>query len=107
MSKRQPIRTDHPSDGKTPAAVGLRLAMARQSLGLAQNAFCERAGIHPTAYNQYERGKKRPSIEAAIGLCEEYGMTLDWIFLGDPSGLRYELRDAVKALRNARQPDAD
>jgi DNA-binding XRE family transcriptional regulator len=106
MSKRRTISEIHPSDGESATAVGLRLAMARQSLGMAQNVFCERAGIHATAYNQYEKGKKRPSIQAAIGLCKTYGMTLDWIFLGDPSNLPYELADAIKALREARKPDA-
>lgn len=84
------------------AAIGKRLEITRQVLGLAQNVFCERAGIATNTYNQYERGKKRPSIENAISLCETYGLTLDWIYRGDPSGLRYETADAIKALRQAR-----
>jgi len=83
-------------------AIGKRLEITRQVLGLQQNVFCERAGIATNTYNQYERGKKRPSIENAISLCETYSLTLDWIYRGDPSGLRYETADAIKAIRQAR-----
>lgn len=83
-------------------AIGRRLALTRQVLDLQQNEFCERAKIAPNTYNQYEKGKKRPSVENAIRLCESYHLTLDWIFRGDPSGLRYELADAIKAVRQVR-----
>ncbi|NOU05334.1 MAG: helix-turn-helix transcriptional regulator [Hyphomicrobiaceae bacterium] len=82
--------------------IGRRLALTRQVMGLQQNEFCDRAQIAPNTYNQYENGKKRPSIDNAIKLCDAYHLTLDWIFRGDPSGLRYETADAIKAVRNAR-----
>jgi transcriptional regulator with XRE-family HTH domain len=82
--------------------IGRRLQHTRQALGVGQTAFAERARISATAYNQYETGKKRPSIENAIALCDTYGLTLDWIFRGDPSNLRYELADTIKALRQVR-----
>jgi transcriptional regulator with XRE-family HTH domain len=85
------------------AAIGRRLEVTRSVFGLQQNEFCDRAGIAPTTYNQYERGKKRPSIESAIALCETYHLTLDWIYRGDPSGLRYDTAEAVKAIRQARR----
>jgi DNA-binding XRE family transcriptional regulator len=47
------------------------------------------AGIAPTAHNHYEQAKRRPSIDHAIKLCEQYHLTLDWIYRGDLSGLRY------------------
>jgi DNA-binding XRE family transcriptional regulator len=89
-------------DGPGLDAIGRRLAVTRQVLGLQQNEFCERAKIAPNTYNQYEKGKKRPSVPNAIKLCDAYQLTLDWIFRGDPSGLRYETADAIKAARAAR-----
>jgi transcriptional regulator with XRE-family HTH domain len=82
--------------------IGLRLLLTRQALGVGQTVFAERAGISSTAYNQYENGKKRPAVENAVALCEAYDLTLDWIYRGDPSGLRYELANSIKSLREAR-----
>lgn len=89
-------------EGAGMNAIGRRLALTRHVLGLQQNEFCERAKIAPNTYNQYERGKKRPTIDNAIRLVETYHLTLDWIYLGDPSGLRYETANAIKAARAAR-----
>lgn len=65
-------------------AIGQRLALTRHVLGLQQS------------------GKKRPTIDNAIRLAEAYHLTLDWIYLGDPSGLRYETANAISAARAAR-----
>ena len=90
-------------DGTGMDAIGRRLALTRHMLGLQQNEFCDRAKIAANTYNQYEKGRKRPSISNAIKLCEAYHLTLDWIFLGDPSGLRYEDAEAIQKMRAARQ----
>lgn len=100
MRARKPKK---PANGvKSDAAIGERLRFTREALGLQQNEFCERAGISATAYNGYEKGKRRPSIELGIALCEAWTLTLDWIYRGDNSGLKYDLADAIKALRQAR-----
>lgn len=89
-------------EGSGMAAIGRRLELTRQVVGLQQNEFCERAKIAPNTYNQYERGKKKPSLTNAMRLVETYGLTLDWIYRGDPSALRYSLADAIKALKEER-----
>ena len=83
-------------------AIGSRLAVTRSVVGLNQVEFAKKAKIAPNTYNQYEQGKKRPSLGNAIKLCDAFDLTLDWIYVGDPSGLRYEMADAIKAIRNAR-----
>lgn len=89
-------------EGTGLAAIGRRLELTRQVLGLQQNEFCGRAKIASNTYNQYERGKKHPSVANALKLCDTYGLTLDWIFRGDPSALRYSMADALKALKEER-----
>lgn len=95
--------------GTSPAEIGERLELTRQVLGMSQSAFAEGAGIPKNTYNQYERGHKRPDLDNAIALAETYSLTLDWIYRGDPSGLRYETAEAIKSLRAAREnrPDPD
>ena len=91
-------------DEKSPLAIGARLRLTREALGLTQVEFARRADVTNNAYNQYEKGKQRPSLDAAIALREAYSLTLDWIYLGDNSGLKYELVEAMKKLALLRQP---
>ena len=91
-----------PHDETSMEAIGRRLELTRNVLGMQQIDFCARANIAQNTYNQYEHGKKRPSVDNAIALAEAYSLTLDWIYRGDPSGLRYDLASAIKAVRGAR-----
>lgn len=68
-------------------AIGLRILAAREALGLNQRTFAVLADISPQAVNNYEKGNQRPSVDQAIMLCRAHGLTLDWIYRGDRSGL--------------------
>jgi transcriptional regulator with XRE-family HTH domain len=83
-------------------AIGHRLLLTRQAVGLGQSEFCARAKIKPNTYNQYEKGRFRPTIDNAIALCETYNLTLDWIYRGNAAGLRYDMAEAIRALRTVR-----
>lgn len=93
---------DKTKDDQTLAAIGSRLEITRQVFGLKQIAFAARAKIPQNTYNQYEMGRKRPSLDNALALCDEYDLTLDWIYRGDPSGLRYDLASAIKSIQGHR-----
>ena len=74
------------------AEIGKRLRSARLALG--QNNlgnYAEAAGIAANAYSQHETGAKRISLEAALALRERYGLTLDYIYAGDDTGLQHGL----------------
>lgn len=73
-------------------AIGRRLKATRLALGHpAQGDFAKHAGIKANTYNQWEQGLIRPSLDGAKALCRTYRLTLDWIFLGDPSALPHGL----------------
>ena len=91
--------TDRPSDGPTAEAIGMRLRLTREVLGLTQAEFADRCGIARNTYNQYEQGKNKPQIGLAIEMCERFNLTLDWLYRGDPSSLPYKMADAIKLLR--------
>ncbi len=78
------------------ARIGERLRATRTAMSVSQQDFADRAGLGQSAYNQVETGKKRPSVDTALALCETYGLTLDWIYRGDGSGLPYRLWDALR-----------
>lgn len=77
-------------------AIALRLVVTREALGLRQGEFAAKAEIAANTYNQYEQGKNRISLDKAIALCDEFGMTLDWIYRGEPSGLKVALWNAIR-----------
>ena len=89
-------------DGRDKAAIGERLRLTREALGLSQIEFAYRADIAANTYNQYESGKNFPQLDYAHRLCDHHGLTLDWIYRGDLSNLRYQLADAIRALKKAR-----
>jgi transcriptional regulator with XRE-family HTH domain len=83
-------------------AVGARLALTRSALGMTAGVFAATAGIASNTYSQYENGKRLPKLEFALRLCERFELTLDWIYRGDPSGLKYNLAEQIIRLRRER-----
>lgn len=71
-----------------------------------QKEFFRRAGIEPNTGSNWVTGKDRPGINEAIRLRDTYNITLDYIYCGDPSGLRYEMRERIIALMNERDGGA-
>lgn len=101
MTKVRPV-----NDPRDKVAIGNRLQLTREALGLTQRQFAQDAGLKPSAYNQYETGYKKPSVDAANALCDRYKLTLDWIFRGDASGIPYETAHTIQPLRALRQRSA-
>ena len=79
-----------------------RLRITREALGLNQVNFTRKANVSKTAYNAYERGHERPSIDSAVRLCDAHRLSLDWIYRGDDSRLPAGLADAIRAISKAR-----
>jgi transcriptional regulator with XRE-family HTH domain len=82
--------------GDLAADVARRLAAARAALNLDQQQFGTRAGLSQPQYNQFEKGKRLLTLSAAMKLCDEYNLTLDWLYRGDPSGLPYGFAKTIR-----------
>lgn len=76
----------------------LRLAFGPELGRQTQTAFADYCGIGVTAWNNYERMGARPDIDSARKLVAKFGVTLDWIYEGDPRGLRMDLADKLGPL---------
>lgn len=85
--------------------IGQRLRVVRDVYGQNQAEFGRRAGLAPNTYNMIELGQKLPSVLVAIQLCDAHGLTLDYIYRGDPADLSAPVRRAIEALRTARQEE--
>ncbi len=84
MSKRAP-------SNDLVVKVASRLVLARKAYGLDQQVFGRMAGLSQPQYNQFETGKRLLTLVAALQLCDEYNLTLDWLYRNDPSGLPSDL----------------
>jgi DNA-binding XRE family transcriptional regulator len=82
---------ERPPHLRTVPAISHRLRLTRLALGLDQTELCQRAGIARNTWNQWEKGKGRPQLDEAMKLVDAFGLTLDWIYLGDVNGLPHGL----------------
>ncbi len=92
-------------------AISHRLSLTRRALKLKKSEFAARAGISRTAYHNWEPkdGKPpvgRPNVDEATRLCEAYGLTLDWIYRGEPSRLPHDLAEAIAAIEREKRRKA-
>lgn len=81
----------HAIEKRQLKAIAARLVAGQEALGLNATSVCRLAGIKTNTYSQWVNAKGRPQLDEAMRLCEAFGYTLDWIYLGDPSGLPYSL----------------
>lgn len=90
-----PVQVIHNPESVT--AIADRLKRTRQAQRLEQAAWCRLVGIEPQAWNNYERGIRRISLDQAIKVCRATGVSLDWIYRGIASGLPVNLATALQS----------
>lgn len=69
----------------------MRIDALMKALDLKQVEFANLVGISQPALNNYLKALRRPDIDVAIAIQGRTGATLDWIYLGDRSGLPVRL----------------
>ena len=72
------------------AAFGQRLIAARKAAGFVkQNAFATELGISSSRLSQWEAGRRTPDMFYLGKIITITGVTLDWLYFGNPSGMPY------------------
>jgi transcriptional regulator with XRE-family HTH domain len=79
----------------------MRLRHTRVALGINQTEFARRVHLKQNRYNQYESGARALTIDAANRICDEYGVTLDWLYRGDRSMLPHRLAIDIAQIKAA------
>ena len=59
---------------------GKKIKSARENMGLTQFALADHIDVSPNFLGDVERGKKLPSIEVLIDLCNFLKLSLDSVF---------------------------
>lgn len=60
--------------------IGQRIQASRKAAGLTQAALAARFNVTAAAVSQWEVGAAAPSVELIPQLCEELGISPDWLF---------------------------
>lgn len=89
--------------GRTRVALGRRLRLTREVIGISQTEAAKRLGIASNTYNMMENGKNFPSFETLHAIVDLYQIDMNWLLLGEPSGLRYDQADTLRKLYDIRQ----
>ncbi len=67
--------------------VARRLTAIREVEGLTPLQAAKRLGVSKPRWQNWERGDNLPLEDVAVRICEEFHVTLDWLFRGIPDGL--------------------
>ncbi len=82
------------------AAVGRRLELIRRQLGLGTQAhFAARLGVGTNRYNHWATGKILIPVQIAAQIAAMAGVSLDYIYLGDVSGVKVGVLNTLSAAR--------
>lgn len=74
------VKLDPPQDdGTRRKAIGARIKLIRQGLGLNQATVAEKLNVSPALITAYETGRREPSIKVLIQLAKLLNVTTDWL----------------------------
>ena len=79
-------------------AVGERLRLLRVALGLTPSEISDYLGIERTYWSRFEKGRQGLSDSVAALLTIRFGVTLDYLILGDASNLPVALSEKIRAV---------
>jgi transcriptional regulator with XRE-family HTH domain len=102
---RQPVAA------KEIAEIAERLKLTRLALGYTQGFISTLIGSTTSsgqAWENYESGRRRISLNHALALCQKCGLTLDWIYRGNLQSLPPDLagKIAARITQHRRSPPA-
>ena len=81
-----------------------RIPLYRAERGLSRKELAERVGVNPQTIGFLERGDYSPSVELALRLAREFGVTVESLFSLDPfPSLADQLQAAPPPLRPTTQ----
>lgn len=63
--------------------IGSRIRNVREGLHLSRRSFSEKINISEVFLSQVERGEKSISLNTLISICNNTGVTSDYILFGD------------------------
>lgn len=75
--------------------IGARLKVARLTLGLSQKDLYEAIDVKAAAWSHWESGKRMPDPMAMAEFYRLHGITMEWVYAGDPKGLPFGVAGTI------------
>lgn len=82
----------NPPMAETLKSLQKRLSDTVKALELTPAELCRVIDISESRWSNYTTGDRKITLEIANKLCDEFGLTLDWIYRGNPAGLPHAIR---------------
>lgn len=103
-SRFDDMRKGHKADSVTELkeAVGRRLQIAREALGLRPIDIANATDVHRAKISQYEAGKYFPRQQWLLKLRKLYRIDANYLFFGELDGLPPGLREKVRKIEERR-----
>lgn len=79
-------------------AAGGRLRAVQEAIGLRQGEFAKLLGIETNTLANSQAGRSAPRPHWLVPLKDRYGVTMDYIFTGDMSGVPKKIADKLTEL---------
>lgn len=76
--------------------IGKRLEIGLKVLGRRQADVARFLGMSPQRLNNYVKGTRPLDMELAVQICDEYGLTLDYLYRGESRTLPFDLHNEVQ-----------
>jgi transcriptional regulator with XRE-family HTH domain len=73
-----------------------RLGKLLHAYDLTQSAFARRIKVTPHTLNGWLTGERRPGIDTALIIRDEFHCPLDYLYAGDTSTLSVKLHSAIR-----------
>ena len=65
--------------------LGMRISILRISKRWSQAELARRIGVSASAVGMYEQGRREPSLDLLIRIAQEFGVTTDYLLMGETS----------------------
>lgn len=89
---------------ETAETIGKRLILTREALEIKAAELCRRIDCKPNRWSQYERGVRPLTLDIANRLCDEFGLSLDWIYRNDRQKLPEWLAAKIHPQKRPNRP---
>lgn len=98
---------DDSNEGIAARLEGLRLSFRDPAGALrfpTKNSFADFLDFAPSQYGNYVQARNRISLDEAIVVARKTQATLDWIYLGNPAGLPWDVSTSLFGETGLPQP---
>lgn len=80
--------------------LGKRIKAARNKMSMSQEKLAEKIGLSSVYISHIETGTTKPSIDTLVNICNQLGITPDYVLFDSVYNSKEYLRDEIASLLN-------